>query len=186
MVRGDGYDATAAPGSADAFLCLGPGWSRAANTPFRRHKKWTHEGGIATPFIVHWPAGIAARGALRSNAVGHVIDISPTILALAGGSWPDEWNGLDRPPIPGRDLSNTLPRDEKVDRTHLWWLHEGNRAVREGDWKLVSTKGGEWEVYDLAHDRMENQNCAAEQPERVKHLGQLWQKTTAEFEKMSR
>ena len=87
MIRGDGNDPAAAAGSADTFLCLGPGWSNAANTPFRRHKTWVHEGGIATPLIAHWPARIAAHGELR-QAVGHVIDVVPTIMKLADGTWP--------------------------------------------------------------------------------------------------
>jgi arylsulfatase A-like enzyme len=183
MVRGDGYDATAPPGSADAFLCLGPGWSRAANTPFRRHKTWTHEGGIATPFIVHWPAGIAAAGQLRT-AVGHVIDISPTILSLAGGQWPNEYNGKPRPPAAGRDLSKAFTNEANTDR-ELWWLHENNRALRAGDWKLVATNGGPWELYDLANDRTENKNLAAENPDKVSELQQRWQSLTAEFENLA-
>jgi arylsulfatase len=180
MVRGDGYDATATPGSADAFLCLGPGWSRAANTPFRRHKTWTNEGGIATPLIVHWPAGIEARGELR-NAVGHVIDVTPTILKLAGGEWTDDFNGQPRPPAPGRDLSVSFTSDENPDRDFLWWLHQGNRAIRAGDWKLVSTRDAPWELYDLKHDRMENHNLAADHPEKVRELNELWSATTNEF-----
>jgi arylsulfatase len=180
MVRGDGYDATAAPGSADAFLCLGPGWSRAANTPFRRHKTWTHEGGIATPLIVHWPAGFTARGELR-NAVGHVIDITPTILKLAGGDWPADIDGKPRPPVPGRDLSVSFAADENPDREFLWWLHEGNRAIRAGDWKLVAFGEAPWELYDLKHDRMENHNLAADNPEKASELSELWSATTNEF-----
>ena len=83
MVRGEGHDPDARVGSAKTYLCLGPGFSSAANTPFRRHKTWVHEGGISTPFIVHWPAGIAAKNELRSTAT-HVIDIAPTVLELAG------------------------------------------------------------------------------------------------------
>jgi arylsulfatase len=180
MVRGDGYDAEAAPGSADAFLCLGPGWSRAANTPFRRHKTWTHEGGIATPLIMHWPAGIEARGELR-DAVGHVIDITPTILKLAGGEWTAEFDGQQRPAVPGRDLSVSFTSDENPARDFLWWLHQGNRAIRAGDWKLVSTGDGPWELYDLKHDRMENHNLARENSEKVRELSALWTTTTNEF-----
>jgi arylsulfatase len=180
MVRGDGYEAAAAPGTADAFLCLGPGWSRAANTPFRRHKTWTHEGGIATPLIVHWPAGIKARGELR-NAVGHVIDFTPTILKLAGGEWMDEYDGQSRPPVPGRDLSISFASDAEPDREFLWWLHQGNRAIRAGDWKVVSTGDGPWELYDLKHDRMENYNLGDKHTEKVRELGELWSTTTQEF-----
>jgi len=182
MVRGDGHDADAAPGSADAFLCLGPGWSRAANTPFRRHKTWTHEGGISTPLIVHWPAGIAARGEVR-HTVGHVIDFVPTILQLAGGG--SSQNDVSvSPPKPGRDLSLTFAKDVDLDREFLWWLHEGNRALRAGDWKIVAARGEPWELYDLERDRTENRNLAGKMPEKVDQLSRLWSATTAEFAKL--
>ena len=90
MIRGGGHDPEAPLGSAATFLCLGPGWSNASNTPFRRHKMWVHEGGIATPLVAHWPRGIEAKGELR-QAVGHVIDLAPTIVSLAGGKWPTEF-----------------------------------------------------------------------------------------------
>jgi arylsulfatase len=83
MVRGEGHDPLAPPGSRKTFVCLGPGWSSCANTPFRRHKTWVHEGGIATPWIVHWPRGVSAKGELRTQPV-HVIDVVPTVLELAG------------------------------------------------------------------------------------------------------
>jgi arylsulfatase len=185
MVRGDGHDASVPPGSADTFLCLGPGWSRAANTPFRRHKMWVHEGGIATPLIVHWPAGITAGGELR-RAVGHVIDLAPTILGLAGGAWPSEFEGQQVPPQPGRDLASTFKNDADINRELLWWLHQGNRAIRVGDWKLVASRDGPWELYNLAEDRAENHNRAAEDPQRVRKLEQLWQKTTRGFQELER
>src|SRR5690606_14429569 len=100
MVRDDGHDPQAAPGSAATYLCLGPGWSTTANTPFRRHKTWVHEGGIATPLIAHWPQGIDARGALRRSP-GHVIDVVPTILEVAGGSQFAEDPPPHAPPLPG-------------------------------------------------------------------------------------
>src|SRR5438093_3128211 len=90
MVRDDGHDPTAPPGSAGTHLCLGPGWSTVANTPFRMHKTWVHEGGICTPLIVHWPRGLAARGELRHNP-GHIIDFVPTLLELTGGKRPEKW-----------------------------------------------------------------------------------------------
>jgi arylsulfatase len=185
MVRGDGYDAKAKPGSADAYLCLGPGWSRAANTPFRRHKTWTHEGGIATPLVVHWPAGIKARGELR-HSVGHVIDFTPTILKLAGGEWGDDFDGKRRPPAAGRDLSVSFAEDANPEREFLWWLHEGNRAIRVGDWKLVSFGDGPWELYDLKHDRMENHDFASEKRDKVRDLEQLWSETTKEFVELAK
>lgn len=184
LVRGDGHDASAPPGSADTFFCLGPGWSSAANTPFRRHKQWVHEGGIATPLIVHWPAGITARGELR-HAVAHVIDLAPTILHLAGGQWPTEFAGSVVPPTPGRNLADTFGNDVDIKREYLWWLHQGNRAIRVNHWKLVSARDGPWELYNLANDRAENENLAAEHPQKLAELEQLWFRVSRQFEELA-
>ncbi|WP_146450487.1 arylsulfatase [Bythopirellula polymerisocia] len=181
MVRGDGHDPQALAGSANSFLCLGPGWSRASNTPFRRHKTWVHEGGIATPLVVHWPAGIKSHGELR-HTPGHLIDLAPTIVELAGGVWPERFQGLTVPPTPGRNLANSFASDQTIERDCLWWLHEGNRALRMGDWKLVAAKGEPWELYNLAIDRPENNNLAAEKPEKVQLLQSQWNEMTNEFE----
>jgi arylsulfatase len=185
MIRGDGYDAEATPGSADAFLCLGPGFSRAANTPFRRHKTWTHEGGISTPLIVHWPKGIAAHGEVR-HAVGHVIDLVPTVLSVVGGAWSAEFDGLPRPPAAGCDLSPTFASDVNPERDFLWWFHQGNRAIRVGDLKLVSSGHNPWELYDLAIDRAENHNLVEQRPNDAAKLEQMWNKITREFVKLAK
>jgi arylsulfatase len=174
MVRGDGHDPAAAPGSADSYLCLGPGFSSLANTPFRRHKTWTHEGGIATPLIVHWPAGIPARGELR-HTPAHLIDIVPTVLELAGLPHPASWQGKPVPALPGISLVPLFTRDAPLPRTAFWWLHEGNRAVRVGDWKLVTAgANGPWELYDLHADRSETRNLAEQHPEKVRELERVW------------
>jgi len=173
MVRNGGHDPQAPPGSAASYLCLGPGFSSAANTPFRRHKTWVHEGGISTPLIVQWPAGLAARGELR-HTPAHVIDIVPTILELVGAEKPSEWDGESIPPAPGRSLVAALKEDVTIQREFLWWLHEGNRAIRSGDWKLVAAKGEPWELYDLRRDRAESKNLADQQPEKVRELEALW------------
>ena len=173
MVRGDGHDPSAPLGSARTYLCLGPGWSSAANTPFRRHKTWVHEGGIATPFIAHWPAGIKARGELRRTPV-HLIDVVPTLLELAGATKPAAVRGHDVPPAPGRSLVPAFAADVNIARDFLWWEHEGHRAIRAGDWKLVALKGGGWELYDLSRDRGEQRNLAPAQPEKVRELEALW------------
>ncbi len=137
MVRDDGHDPTAAAGSWATHLCLGPGWSSAANTPFRRHKTWVHEGGICTPLVVHWPKGIAARGELRYGPA-HVIDVVPTVLELVGSKRPETWRGTPVPQPPGKSLVPVLTKDGTVSRDSLWWLHENNRAARVGDWKIVA------------------------------------------------
>ena len=181
MVRGDGNAPGAVPGSAESFLCLGPGFSSAANTPFRRHKTWVHEGGISTPLIVQWPKGIAARGELRHNP-GHLIDLVPTILDLAGGKASDTLDGKPVPPAPGKSLVPAFAKDGTVAHDCLWWMHEANRALRVGDWKIVAAgKDTPWELYDLATDRAESKNLAEKQPERVQEMAALWTRRTEEF-----
>ncbi|HEX5102334.1 MAG TPA: arylsulfatase [Pirellulaceae bacterium] len=180
MVRHGGHDPSAEPGSAATYLCLGPGFSSAANTPFRRHKTWVHEGGISTPLIVHWPQGIAAKGELRRTPA-HVIDIVPTVLELAGVEKPREHHGEPIPPAPGKSLVPALAKDVAIPRDSLWWLHEGNRAVRVGDWKLVAANNEPWELYDLSTDRAEQHNLAAKMPAKAEELAQVWQRQTDDF-----
>ncbi len=186
MVRGDGHDPALPAGADGTFLSLGPGWSSMGNTPFRRHKTWVHEGGIASPLIVHWPHGIEARGELR-QAAGHVIDVVPTVLEAASGKRPDTWEGKPVPPAPGRSLVPLFKKDSASPHENLWWLHEENRALRSGDWKIVSAgKGGAWELYDLATDRAETKNLAAEKPEKVAELSALWERQTAEYSALAK
>ena len=180
MVRNGGHDPQAEMGSAATYLCLGPGFSSAANTPHRRHKTWVHEGGISTPLIASWPAGIAAHGELR-HTPGHVVDIVPTILELAGTQKPADWKGQPMPPAPGKSLAPAFAKDVTIERPSLWWLHEENKAIRVGDFKLVAAKGDAWELYDLKTDRAEQNNLAAKMPEKVKELADLWQKQTDEY-----
>jgi arylsulfatase len=180
MVRHGGHDPQAAAGSAATYLCLGPGFSSACNTPFRRHKTWTHEGGIATPLIVHWPAGISARGELR-HTPAHMIDYVPTVLEVVGIEKPKEWAGEPVPVAPGRSLVPAFAKDTRITRESLWWLHDGHRAIRVGDWKLVAAKGDPWELYNFETDRAEQHNLAASMPDKVKELAAAWQAQTDTF-----
>jgi arylsulfatase len=176
MVRGDGHDPSAPPGSAASYLCLGPGWSSSSNSPFRRHKTWVHEGGISTPLVAHWPAGIPARGELR-HTPAHLIDFVPTVLELAGSAPPTTWNGEPVPPAPGKSLLPALAADVPIEREYLWWFHDGHRAIRTGDWKAVCDGKQEddaWELYNLATDRSETTNLAASHPEKLSRLKRAW------------
>ena len=185
MVRSDGHDRNAPPGSAASYLCLGPGWSTTCNTPFRRHKTWTHEGGISTPLIVSWPDGIMARGEFRRNP-GHVIDIVPTIIDVAGGSVPKRMNGKPVPAPPGMSLSPAFAKDNAVERDWFWWFHDGHRAVRDGDWKLVAPKDDAWELYNLKTDRAESNDLSKSKPELAKKLEALWDQKMAEFKELAK
>jgi arylsulfatase len=181
MVRGDGNDLAAEPGSAATFLCLGPGWSTMANTPFRRHKTWVHEGGISTPLVVQWPKGIAARGELR-HTPGHLVDVVPTIVEAATGRPFIYERGTNAPKYPGKSLMAAFKQDVTVPHDSLWFLHEGNRALRVGDWKIVAAgKDAPWELYDLTKERSEAKNLAAEKPEKVRELSAQWERETAEY-----
>jgi len=185
MVRASGHDRNAPPGSAASYLCLGPGWSTTCNTPFRRHKTWTHEGGISTPLIVSWPEGIEARGEFRRNP-GHVIDIVPTIMDVAGGSAPKEMNGKPVPAPPGRSLRPAFAKDNAVKRDWLWWFHDGHRAVQQGGWKLVAPKDEAWELYNLKDDRAESNDLSKSKPELAKKLEALWEEKMAEFKALAK
>jgi len=180
MVRDGGHDPQAEMGSAATYLCLGPGFSNAANTPHRRHKTWVHEGGISTPLIAHWPAGLPAKGELR-HTPAHVIDVVPTILELTGATKPADWKGVPIPAAPGKSLVAALKADVTVERSSLWWLHEENKAIRVGDYKLVAAKGDAWALYDLKTDRAEQFDLSAKMPEKAKELADLWQKQTDEY-----
>ncbi len=166
--------AGAAVGTGRSYASAGLEWANACNTPFRKFKISTHEGGISTPLIAHWPAGIAARGELRHQA-GHVIDLMPTLAELAGASYPKTRHNRAIQPAEGHSLVPALTgRTAPASRT-LFWEHEGNKAVRLGDWKAVAKGRGAWELYDLRTDRAEGHDLAATQPDRTKELASLWQ-----------
>lgn len=179
MIRDDGHNPAAPPGSADTHLCLGPGWSAAANTPFRRHKTWVHEGGISTSMIAHWPAGIPAsqQGSLR-HTPGHVADVVPTVLDLAGIQRPATIEGAHVPPFAGVSLRNAFETDAKIARDSIWWLHEGNQALRQGDFKIVKAKDEPWQLYDLAKDRGETADLAKAMPAKLAEMQAAWQRQT--------
>ncbi|KAF0175209.1 MAG: arylsulfatase [Limisphaerales bacterium] len=168
-----GHKPNSEAGTRESHKCLEVGWANAANTPFREHKMWDHEGGISTPLIVSWPVGITARGQF-AHAPGHIIDLQPTFLELAGAKYPEKLKDRALTPLPGKSLVPALQGQPLGERS-LAWEHEGNRAVRVGDWKLVASFRGPWELYDLSRDRAELKNLAAQQPAKVKELTAAWQ-----------
>ena len=134
LIRGDGHDAKAAPGSAATHLGLGPGWASCSNAPFRLHKSWVNEGGIASPMIVQWPNGMKDAGKLRHDPC-HFVDVLPTLVELAGGSTTVQ----GAPPLAGRSFAAALQKDGAMAREFLYFNHNDNRAIRVGDWKLIAT-----------------------------------------------
>ena len=177
LIRGDGHDPTAPLGSARTHLGLGPGWSSCSNSPFRLHKSWVNEGGIASPLIVHWPNGIKDANKLRHDPC-HLIDVLPTLVDLAGGS--TDMPGA--PPPAGRSLAPAFQKDGAAPRDFLYFNHNNNKAIRSGDWKLIATgQDGPWELYDLGKDRCEQHDVAASQPDLVKKLAANWEAHDAEY-----
>jgi arylsulfatase len=164
-----GNDPAVVPGGEHTFQSYGLPWANASNTPFRLYKQQVHEGGIATPLIAHWPAGLGTEPGTWSRAPGHVVDLMPTLLELAGVSHPGAREGRPSQPLRGESLVPVL-RGGSRERGPIFWEHQGNRAVRQERFKLVSRWRGGWELYDLEADRTELRDLAAEQPERVREM----------------
>ena len=164
---------TGDPTTAKSNWYCGESWAWMQDTPFRKYKHYNHEGGIATPLIAHWPNGIQDKGAYRQQPA-HLIDIMATIADLSGATYPAQHSGQSILPMEGTSLVPLLG-DGEIERGDLFWEHEGNAAVREGDWKLVRLGGkGEWELYDLAKDRTELDDLSHKQPTVVKRLADKW------------
>ena len=160
-------------GPGDDYVAVGPSWGWAQNAPFRRYKVWMHEGGINTPFIVRWP-GVVPAGAITEQ-VGHIIDIMPTLCTVAGADYPRRFQGHDILPCEGLDLLPVLKGGERKGHDILFFEFAGNRAVREGRWKLVwDSLVKRWELFDLDHDRCENVDLAASRPAQTLALAEKW------------
>jgi len=164
-------------GGPGTYHSYGSGWANLGNTPFRLYKHFTHEGGIAVPLIVHWPAGIGAPDRwVRQPA--HVMDVMPTLLEAAGARYPAARDGHELPPLEGRSLLPAI-RGERLPERVLGFDHQGARALRQGDWKLVRGKRMpceiRWELYNLAEDRCELTDLAASEPARVQAMSAAWE-----------
>jgi arylsulfatase len=162
-------------GSPQSSVHLGMSWATLNNTPFARYKHFTHEGGISTPLIAHWPAGIPAarRGALEAQPGQH-IDVMATCVDLAGATYPQEFNGHAIEPMQGVSLRPALAGQPLARTQPLFWEHEGNKAVRDGKWKLVQRHRQPWQLFDMDADRTEQQDLLAEHPEIAARLETTW------------
>ena len=152
---------------------VGPSWGWAQNSPFRRYKSWAHEGGIATPCIAWWPGRVPSGGITKE--VGHIIDFMPTFLELGAGKYPKKFNGKKIIPVEGKSLVNVLQGESRKGHDQLAWEWSGNRALREGKWKLVWDKyDKQWSLFDLVADRTETTNLAGNHPGLVRRLASDW------------
>ncbi len=172
------------PGGADTWTGYSLEWANVSNTPFREYKHWAHEGGIASPLIVHFPKGFKAKGELRTQP-SHLIDIMATCLDITGVSYPTQFKGNAIQPFEGKSLVPAF-QNKPIKRDLIFWEHEGNRAIRVNNWKLVSktkrnkafTEGDEkaWELYDMDNDPSETKDLATQNPQKVKELAEKWEK----------
>jgi arylsulfatase A-like enzyme len=161
------------PGPKEYYTTCGPGWAYAQNTPFRRYKQWVHEGGISTPLIVHWPGRVQPNS--LTNDVGHIIDLLPTCADVVGANYPETYNGSTIIPVEGLTLLPIFEGNTRTGHDTLYWEWSGNRAVRQGKWKLSwDKKVKQWELYDLVADRTETNDLAKKHPQRVERLSQKW------------
>lgn len=161
------------PGPENTYQSYGVGWANASNSPFRLYKHWVHEGGIATPLVACWPAGIEQRNAI-THQQGHVIDLLATCVDVAGAEYPSTNDGNEILPLEGRSLAPIFAGGERDPHEAIFWEHEGNRAVRRGDWKLVSRYPEGWELYDLRADRTETRDLAGDHPGKAGELKALY------------
>jgi arylsulfatase len=168
------YKGILEPGSETTYYCIGAPWASASNTPFRYWKKESYEGGCHAPLIVHWPDGLRTKTGSITEQVGHVIDIMPTCLELAGAKYPDSYNGHKLTPLDGKTLMPILQNTEREGHERLFFEHMGGRAVIEGDFKLVALENRPWELYNLSRDRTEMENLAARHPERIRAMSSRW------------
>jgi arylsulfatase A-like enzyme len=162
---------TIMPGPEDTYASYGLEWAGLSNTPFRRYKSFVHEGGIATPLIAWWPSRIKPA---ITHELGHIIDLMPTFVELSGASYPAEYKGNPIPPMEGRSLVPVFEGGTRPETVYVW-EHEGNRALRQGDWKLVSRLPGAWELYNMKSDRMETRDLASEMPDKASAMADLYE-----------
>lgn len=156
------------PGPENTYQSYGTAWANLSNAPFRLYKHWIHEGGISTPLIFHWPAGISEKNAVR-HSPGYLPDIMATLLDITATDYPAQWQGHSIAPLEGHSLRPAFDAELQA-RPPMFWEHEGNAAVRIGNWKLVRKFPDPWELYDMASDRTELNNLAAREPARVQDM----------------
>ena len=163
------------PGKPDSWWEYGVAWANVSNTPFRLYKRSQHEGGTATPCIVHWPAGLRATGEMNDTPA-HLIDIFSTCMDVSGCTYHQEHQEEELPPYPGQSLLPAFQRRSIEPHENLFFHYGRHRALISGRWKLVSAYHKEWELYDLEKDRTELHNLASKRPDKVKELDAIYRK----------
>ncbi len=164
-----GNDVTRIPGSEDTYMSYATEWANVSNTPFRMYKHYIHEGGISTPLIAHWPAGIQSPNR-KSNQVGHLVDLMATCVDVADAEYPTLYNGYQITPLEGQSLVHSF-NEVEFQHSPIGWEHHGNRGFRDGKWKIVEKNGNDqWELYNMVEDRTELNNLAESYPHLLQEM----------------
>lgn len=150
------------------------GWAWARNAPFRYYKQNQFEGGIASPAVLHWPAGLKSKAGSINHNPAHLVDVLPTFAAVAGASVPNTFPGREPTPLAGISLAPILAGETMSQRPPIHLLYGSDRGLRDGEWKLVSFQSQPWELYHIATDRAETKNVAAQHPEIVERMANTW------------
>ncbi len=178
-----GYNPTANQGemgSLTRWTKIGKSWSNVSNTPFRFYKAYTHKGGSCTPLIAHWPKGIAGKNRV-SHAVGHFIDIMPTMVEASGAAYPWEFKGEAIPPMAGRSLLPIFQNKEQPERDPIYWQYSKGKAVRYKHWRLVSDENGPWSLYDMRTDKTETMDVIKKYPKTAAKLETMYDAWAAPY-----
>lgn len=172
------------PWDPKSYWCYDTGWSHIGNTPFRLHKQNQHEGGISSPMIAHWPAGITAEAGSITTQTGHLIDFMATAIDVAETEYPSEWPGIELEPLVGKSLVPIFKGKEREPHDFLYFQFATNRAIIKGDWKLVTHRASSWELYKIHEDGTEMNDLAARHPEVVEELSKLWHDTATNVDRL--
>ncbi len=172
------------PWDPRSYWCYDTGWSHVGNTPFRLHKQNQHEGGISSPMIAHWPAGMKAKAGSITDQPAHLIDFMATCIDVAKTKYPGSWPNIELDPLQGKSLLPVFAGKTRGPHDFLYFHFSSNRAIRKGKWKVVTHRASQWELYNIEKDGTEMHNVAAENPEVTKELSELWHKTAKELERL--
>lgn len=163
------------PGPATSYMSYGPSWANLSNTPYRKYKKSGHEGGSATPFIMHWPNKLKKKNSIKKD-VASIIDLMPTILDISKTDYPTSYNGNKIQPMEGLSLMPVF-EGENLDRDEWYMEHGRNKAYRKGSWKIAWSRdkdGQKWELFNLKKDPTERKDLAVKHPDILNAMIDRW------------
>jgi arylsulfatase len=162
------------PWDPKSYWTYDASWAHVGNTPFRLYKQNQHEGGVSSPLIVHWPAGLRTEPGATTDQPGHLIDLMATFIDVAGADYPEQIGDRRIDPLQGLSLLPIFRGETRAPHEELYFHFGTDRALRQGPWKLVSAKRGRWELYNLDDDRTETHDLSAQHPDRVSAMAAEW------------